>query len=430
MNQPHGEPGRADLDRKYRDCVSQCEYESARWKRRYQRAWLAGATLTWLTLLLAIAGQTLVYGRDLSDLMLRILIPVFGCTVTLLTVYQLAAAPQQRWLRYREAVHNLWNACILFRAKLPPFAGPGAPAVLEDRIDQIRGAVEGGSRRSLREWFRRLPEIYSLPAVPAGKYDHLPEQGLEPSLDADPTPYLDGRLRSQRQWYLRKARLCRFQDLLLLSLVGIISLFNSVWIGLHGRAFWLVAGATALNLMLFAWRDFLGCGALWVQYRQAAVTLTDLENAFLRRERPFDAQDPRKRLQRLIEQVEHALTTEFHYWFAIRQQHPAEHPTPAVPAYEPRPIATETVELSKDLLDLTEQLASNTHDEWARQRLAEGWQYGPERNDTKREHPCLVPYQELPEGEKEYDRLVSMGTLKLILALNYRIEKRDGHESR
>ena len=67
--------------------------------------------------------------------------------------------------------------------------------------------------------------------------------------------------------------------------------------------------------------------------------------------------------------------------------------------------------------------AVNVHEIWADQRLKDGWRIGPARDDAKKEHPCLVPYEELPEGEKEYDRRVVRDTVRAILALGYRIEK-------
>jgi len=92
-------------------------------------------------------------------------------------------------------------------------------------------------------------------------------------------------------------------------------------------------------------------------------------------------------------------------------------------AYKPDPIDVSTLELPKQLSDLTELLAKNAHDMWAALRIAEGWRYGPRRDDGKKEHPCLVPYEQLPESEKEYDRQSAMGTLKAILALGYRVER-------
>lgn len=90
--------------------------------------------------------------------------------------------------------------------------------------------------------------------------------------------------------------------------------------------------------------------------------------------------------------------------------------------YQPKPIDTSDVTLTEEIRRLTELLAKNAHDIWAKQRLAEGWSYGPTRNDSKKEHPCLVPYEELPDSEKQYDRNAAMETLKAVLALGYKIE--------
>ena len=92
-------------------------------------------------------------------------------------------------------------------------------------------------------------------------------------------------------------------------------------------------------------------------------------------------------------------------------------------SYQPKTIVTSDVDLSSEILQLIEPLAKNTHEVWARQRFREGWKYGPHRDDAKKEHPCLIPYEELPEFEKQYDRNTSMETIKVILALGYRIEK-------
>jgi hypothetical protein len=92
-------------------------------------------------------------------------------------------------------------------------------------------------------------------------------------------------------------------------------------------------------------------------------------------------------------------------------------------AYQPRPIDTSRVKLTDDILELTERLAENSHDVWARQRLADGWRYGPERDDARKEHPSLVPYAELSEPEKEYDRNAALETLKAVVAMGYRVRK-------
>lgn len=92
-------------------------------------------------------------------------------------------------------------------------------------------------------------------------------------------------------------------------------------------------------------------------------------------------------------------------------------------SYSPDPIDTSSVMLPPDIERLTEMLAANTHDLWARQRFMDGWTCGPVRDDANKRHPCLVPYDDLPEEEKIYDRRTAMETLKAVIALGYRIEK-------
>lgn len=89
--------------------------------------------------------------------------------------------------------------------------------------------------------------------------------------------------------------------------------------------------------------------------------------------------------------------------------------------YIPKPIDTDDIKLSPELLDLTEKIAQNVHDVWAVGRMAEGWTYGPVRDDVKKETPCLVSYADLSESEKEYDRNTALETLKLIIKLGYEI---------
>lgn len=91
--------------------------------------------------------------------------------------------------------------------------------------------------------------------------------------------------------------------------------------------------------------------------------------------------------------------------------------------YIPNPIDTSDVELPESLLPLVEQMAKNVHEVWSETRIAQGWRYGEKRDDALKTHPCLVPYEELPEEEKVYDRNTSLGTLKLIMKLGFKIEK-------
>lgn len=93
--------------------------------------------------------------------------------------------------------------------------------------------------------------------------------------------------------------------------------------------------------------------------------------------------------------------------------------------YNPKPINTEDINLSSDLLELTEEIAANVHDVWAAGRISEGWTYGDVKDADKKTTPLLVPYNELPESEKEYDRNTALETLKLIIKMGYSIEKNE-----
>lgn len=79
--------------------------------------------------------------------------------------------------------------------------------------------------------------------------------------------------------------------------------------------------------------------------------------------------------------------------------------------------------LSADIISLAEQMARNVHDTWAAERMRQGWTWGAQRNDELKHHPCLVPYDELPEEEKVYDRNTSLETLRFIISQGYRIVK-------
>jgi ryanodine receptor 2 len=91
--------------------------------------------------------------------------------------------------------------------------------------------------------------------------------------------------------------------------------------------------------------------------------------------------------------------------------------------YIPQPLDTSDIQLPKELNELVEQMAKNVHEVWAQTRISQGWTYGAERNDTLKQHPCLVPYEDLPEDERVYDRNTAISTLKLITKLGFKIEK-------
>lgn len=91
--------------------------------------------------------------------------------------------------------------------------------------------------------------------------------------------------------------------------------------------------------------------------------------------------------------------------------------------YQPNPVDLSDIVISDELLELKEFIARNVHEAWAQSRMSQGWHYGTQRDDSKRTHPCLVPYEMLSEEEKDYDRQTAFETLKLIQKQGFIIVK-------
>ena len=93
--------------------------------------------------------------------------------------------------------------------------------------------------------------------------------------------------------------------------------------------------------------------------------------------------------------------------------------------YEPHPIDLSDVELDKSLDELREAIAENAHEVWAHSRRRDGWSFGPNRDDALKQTPCMVPYSQLPDREKQYDRDMAMQTIKLMRKLGYDLVRPD-----
>lgn len=91
--------------------------------------------------------------------------------------------------------------------------------------------------------------------------------------------------------------------------------------------------------------------------------------------------------------------------------------------YKPHPINLSRVSLDKDIIELREVFAENVHEVWAKARLDDGWKYGPIRDDSNKTDPYLLPYDLLPEREKEYCRLIAMDSIKCLKKLGWGVIK-------
>lgn len=97
-------------------------------------------------------------------------------------------------------------------------------------------------------------------------------------------------------------------------------------------------------------------------------------------------------------------------------------------AYIPVPIDTSAVELNDNERLVADKLARNNHEVWAKQRLVEGWQYGPQRDDARKQHPGLIPFHQLPEHAKDDTRTISAEMVKTLIKLGYTIQAPEGTE--
>ncbi len=134
----------------------------------------------------------------------------------------------------------------------------------------------------------------------------------------------------------------------------------------------------------------------------------------------YDPNSPNSEVTYPIEQFKDAWNDSKNYLVTITSN--------SMKTYTPKPIDLSDVELTEDLNDLREAIAENAHEIWAETRQAEGWSYGPQRDDKLKQTPDMVPYSQLPEGEKEYDRAMAMKTIKLLKKLGYDLIKREETE--
>jgi len=81
----------------------------------------------------------------------------------------------------------------------------------------------------------------------------------------------------------------------------------------------------------------------------------------------------------------------------------------------------------RHFLDNPEMTAEQIHEDWRRFKEKDGWQYGPIRDEQKKEHPCMVPYNELPEQERKKDELMSMSWERILPIVLTIFQK--GHEA-
>lgn len=90
--------------------------------------------------------------------------------------------------------------------------------------------------------------------------------------------------------------------------------------------------------------------------------------------------------------------------------------------FEPTDLST--IELPEGYDEICEEIAEEIHKRWAAERISQGWKYGEFRDDRLKITNCLVPYNRLPDEEKQYDRNTAETAIKLLISKGYTIEKK------
>jgi hypothetical protein len=309
-----------NLSERYRQECALLDRGAIRWKRIRQWLWTTIALLTLSSLLLAVYGLKVGDQAPGYNAVLDWLLPLFNGTVTLLTAVQLLCGAKGKWLGRRAAVQTLWKHCMYYRARMAPYCGPDADAVFRHQLADTAERAATRKTSPLAGWLRRAwnaaAEQLELPRPLPDGLAHTPIEGLKPGFvgpDGDGGIYVRGRLRSQQQWYLVKARMNRNRYVLLQFAIMGLTTTNLVCLLTVGRQFWMI-GTTVTVLVLVAWRGFLDCYALWFQYRFAAERLGQIEAAFRDHRPPFDAVDEDERIRQLVVRVEDELFREFEAW--------------------------------------------------------------------------------------------------------------------
>ena len=72
--------------------------------------------------------------------------------------------------------------------------------------------------------------------------------------------------------------------------------------------------------------------------------------------------------------------------------------------YEPQIPSRDELDRAAAIIgDAVDVIARVNHDKWAAERICQGWRYGVQRDDSRKLHPGLVPYEHLTEAEKRFD---------------------------
>ncbi|XP_039761395.1 ryanodine receptor isoform X13 [Pararge aegeria] len=94
--------------------------------------------------------------------------------------------------------------------------------------------------------------------------------------------------------------------------------------------------------------------------------------------------------------------------------------------YKPAPLDLSAVTLTPKMDELVDQLAENTHNLWARERIQQGWTYGLNEDSDMHRSPHLVPYPKVDDAIKKANRDTASETVRTLLVYGYNLDPPTG----
>ncbi|XP_057661319.1 ryanodine receptor isoform X14 [Diorhabda carinulata] len=96
--------------------------------------------------------------------------------------------------------------------------------------------------------------------------------------------------------------------------------------------------------------------------------------------------------------------------------------------YKPAPLDLSAITLTAKLEELVDQLAENTHNLWAKERIQNGWTYGLNEDPDMLRSPHLVPYAKVDEAIKKANRDTASETVRTLLVYGYNLDPPTGEQ--
>lgn len=96
--------------------------------------------------------------------------------------------------------------------------------------------------------------------------------------------------------------------------------------------------------------------------------------------------------------------------------------------YKPAPLDLGAIILTPRMEELVDQLAENTHNLWAKERIQQGWTYGLNEDPDLHRSPHLVPYSKVDDAIKKANRDTASETVRTLLVYGYNLDPPTGEQ--